>query len=99
MQQARISMDAGKEQKEATKVEAKIEPAEYVREALRGMGRVQVVTEQAPAQQAYSQTGASTCISEVLPARMTGVTLEGAHATLVSGQAKTKWPHSGRRSS
>ena len=34
MQQARLSMEAGKEQMEATKVGAKIEPAEFVREAL-----------------------------------------------------------------
>ena len=44
MQQARLSMEAGKEQKEATKVGAMIEPAELIREALRGMGRAQVVT-------------------------------------------------------
>ena len=35
MLQARISKEAGKEQKEATKMGAMIEPAELVREALR----------------------------------------------------------------
>ena len=44
MQQARLSMEAGKEQNEATKVGAMIEPVELIREALRGMGRAQVVT-------------------------------------------------------
>ena len=44
MQQARISKETGKEQKEATKVGAKIEPAELTREGLSGMGRMHLIT-------------------------------------------------------
>ena len=44
MQQARLSKEAGKEEKEATEVGTTIEPAKLVREAQRGMGRVQEVT-------------------------------------------------------
>ena len=54
-EQARLSMGAGKEQKEVSKVGAMIESAELVREALRGMGRV-MCNEQVLTQQVYSHT-------------------------------------------
>ena len=54
MQQARLSMEAGNEKNEATKVGAKIEPADLVGEALRGMGRAQIVTNKPLTQQAHS---------------------------------------------